>query len=105
MTVLSFVVAAGFGAALRHRINEFGCGWRGTLGINVIGSIVLGWLLASDTSPEGVTVFGTGMCGAFTTFSTFALEAAESSARRRVALVSSTVTLGLLAAAAGHQLG
>ncbi len=104
MTVLWFIVAAGFGAALRHRINEFGHGWRGTLCINVVGSFALGWILASGTSPEAVTVFGTGMCGAFTTFSTFSLETVESPTRQRVVLVCSTITLGLLAAFAGHQL-
>lgn len=51
----------------------------GTLVINVLGSILLGFLLYSSeyfgyVSPETRMFFGTGFLGSFTTFSTFAVQ-------------------------------
>lgn len=51
----------------------------GTLVINVLGSLVLGFLVrwAADStavSPEARALLTTGFCGGFTTFSTFSTE-------------------------------
>jgi CrcB protein len=48
----------------------------GTLCINWIGSFALAWLSScgNGVSPTIRTVVGTGMIGAFTTFSTFSVE-------------------------------
>lgn len=52
----------------------------GTLAVNIIGSFVLGCLLAWLTKKTGVSAvswklfLGTGVCGGFTTFSAFAAE-------------------------------
>lgn len=54
----------------------------GTLSVNVLGSFMLG-LIMYDTEylgvvgPRGRIAFGTGFLGAFTTFSTFALQSFE----------------------------
>jgi len=50
-----------------------------TLLINVIGSFAIGLVAAvtgkrTDISPEIILLMKTGICGGFTTFSTFALE-------------------------------
>lgn len=39
--------------------------------VNVIGSALLGILLGSHMADKQMLLFGTGFCGAFTTFSTF----------------------------------
>ncbi|HEY5663814.1 MAG TPA: CrcB family protein [Ilumatobacter sp.] len=105
MTPVWFALAAGLGAATRLRINQYGWTWISTLVANVIGSFALGWLLAGDPSDAVRTVVGTGYLGSLTTFSMFALEATEGAPRRRIAIVSSTLVLGLLAATAGHAVG
>ena len=105
MTAVLFVVASGLGAATRLRINQYGWTWISTLVANVLGSFALGWLLAGDPSDAIRTVIGTGYLGSMTTFSMFALEATEGPPRRRIAIISTTLVLGLAAATAGHALG
>ena len=105
MTAVLFVVASGLGAATRLRINQYGWTWVSTLVANVIGSFALGWLLASDPSDSVLTVLGIGYLGSLTTFSMFALEATEGPSRRRIAIISATLLLGLLAATLGHTIG
>lgn len=53
----------------------------GTMAINVIGSFVIGWFAAATTSggrliatPEFRTFVMVGLCGGFTTFSSFSLQ-------------------------------
>lgn len=83
------------------------------LGINVLGSFLLGLTLAlagRGVWPETVRVaFGTGVLGAFTTFSTFSTELDELLGRGAVDLAALyaglSVGLGLLAAVAGRLLG
>ena len=104
MTAMLFVVAAGAGAGLRHVVNGTGHGWLGTLAVNVVGSFLLGWLVAAEPGASTLTVIGTGLLGSFTTFSMFALEVAEAGPVRRLAIVGASVVLGLGAAAIGIAL-
>jgi CrcB protein len=50
----------------------------GTLTVNVIGSFILGLIVTffqfNTINQQQLLFFGTGFCGAFTTFSTFAVE-------------------------------
>lgn len=52
----------------------------GTLGVNVTGSFLLGvlapYLLARGVAPEWRLLLTIGLCGGYTTFSTFAYESA-----------------------------
>lgn len=74
-----FVALGGaFGAALRYGIGILGSalgasGQIATFFINVLGSFVLG-LLTSACTPGSFMLFATiGVCGAFTTFSTYSV--------------------------------
>lgn len=76
-----FLIGAGgfLGAICRFILCELIDTHLGTLSVNVLGSFILG-LIMYDTEyigfigPKGKIAFGTGFMGAFTTFSTFAVQ-------------------------------
>ena len=86
---LLLLLAGAAGTAARYGLTlwiQHGPGARfdfpvGTLVINVVGSFLLGFLtalaLSKAVAPDVRLILGTGFCGAFTTFSTFEVEAAE----------------------------
>ena len=84
----------------------------GTILSNVSGSFLLGVLFALYTSGSlddvGWSLFGVGFCGAYTTFSTFGLEAVTLLQERKFAAASiyiaSSVVLGLIGAYVGMQI-
>jgi fluoride exporter len=82
----------------------------GTLTVNLVGCLVLGLLTgAAQSLPKDVVVLaGTGVCGAFTTFSTFGYETTrllEEGSLLEAGLNSLvSVLLGVLAAAGGYVL-
>lgn len=117
-------VAAGgvVGAAVREAVEQgvtFPAGGlpAATLAINLVGAFVLGVLLEAlvragdDTGARrGLRlVAGTGFCGAFTTYSTFALEADQLARHHHVGVavlyVALTVVGGVVTAVAGMAAG
>jgi CrcB protein len=119
MIVTGVIVAGACGAVLRYLVDHtvqrrarraFPLG---TLVINVSGSFVLGLLTASalhhGVSTAWLTVAGTGLIGAYTTFSTFAFDTVRlaEAERWRPALVNVALSigLGLGAAALGLVVG
>ena len=114
---LVFVGGLG-GTGLRYLIEEW-CPTRGvswpwaTFGINIAGAFILGAilevlaLLGSDSGwRRNLRVFlGTGFCGAFTTYSTFALETTQlghhGAPGTAFAYGVSSIVLGLIGAWAG----
>lgn len=79
-----------------------------TLGINVVGSFLLGLLVAwgsPKVAPAVATGLGVGFLGAFTTFSTFAVETRLLDRPAATAYVVLTVALGIAAAFAGVGVG
>lgn len=115
MTELLLAAAAAVGAPARYAADTVlarrtGGRWPvGTLAVNVAGALVLGVLsglaLHHGLSGRAKSVWGSGFCGALTTYSTFSYEAVRLAQERRLlaatAYVSLTLALGLLAAAAG----
>ena len=118
MNVGLVMLGAALGAALRWRLDwSVSRRWPGplpwaTLSINVLGSfalsLVVGLFAAGAVSASAVALLGTGVCGGFTTFSTFAFEVVDLARRGRwagaAAYVALSVGLSLVAAAAGWSL-
>ncbi len=118
MLILGIAIAGALGAPARYVLDGYmqaRAGRRlpfGTLAINVSGSLVLGFLTglalyhAFPATPK--TVLGTGFCGAYTTFSTFAYETVRLAEEREragaVKYALASLVLPALAAAAGLTL-
>lgn len=115
MTVLLVALGGALGAPLRYLVDravqvrtDSTFPW-GTLTVNVIGSFVLGALLALAAAggvPDAVVAaVGIGLCGAFTTYSTFGYETVRLAAdgARLLAALNAVVSVaaGLAAALAG----
>jgi CrcB protein len=80
-----------------------------TLGINVLGSFLLGVVIGrlGDRHPLGRAFVGTGVLGGFTTYSAFAVQAAgllSAAPVLGVAFAALSVLLGLVAAGLGLRL-
>ncbi|WP_337662254.1 fluoride efflux transporter CrcB [Actinoalloteichus sp. AHMU CJ021] len=119
LTSLLVAVGAGVGAPLRYLVDRAARRWYpgpfplGTLLVNVSGSLVFGLLAAGLGAGWAPTwsepLLGAGLCGAFTTYSTFAHDtlALFDDRRRWLALanVGANLALGLAAAALGWGLG
>ncbi|ELZ74020.1 CrcB family protein [Haloferax sp. Atlit-10N] len=65
------------GAVSRHTVDQRIVGKWSTVTVNVLGSVALGFLVSAPVGDAAVTLAGTGFCGAFTTFSSFAVGVAE----------------------------
>ena len=81
----------------------------GTLAVNLLGSFVLGVLVGAALSGDAYRVVGTGLIGAFTTFSTWALESHRLGEDGRLGLgvlnFAVSLVLGIAAVWAGRRLG
>jgi CrcB protein len=118
MLILGIAVAGALGAPARYLLDGYiqararGELPLGTLVINVTGSLVLGFLtglaLYHGFPATPKAVLGTGFCGAYTTFSTFAYETVRLAEEREFSGAARNVIASLLlpalAAAAGWML-
>lgn len=94
------------GALARYGVDRLlDGGRRSTFAVNVLGSTLLGAIVAASLPVEAVALVGTGFCGAFTTFSSFALNVTRAldAGRVGIALVDATGTL--VAALVGVWIG
>ena len=107
MTVLYVALGAAVGAPLRFLTAQLLDGrlpW-GTMLVNVVGAFLLGLVTGLGLDAEAVALFGTGFCGALTTYSAFAVQAYERGLRDGLVVVLLTVPPALAACALGHALG
>jgi fluoride exporter len=81
----------------------------GTLAVNLTGTLALGVIVGAAVSDETLRLAGTGLLGAYTTFSTWALESHRlgEDGRLRLGAVNfaASLVLGIAIAWAGEQLG
>lgn len=88
------------GAVLRYAIGQWLVHDRfpfATLLVNVVGSFALGLLTFADLSNEVMLFVGVGMCGSFTTYSSFSFEVVRlwESGNRLQSSIYALGTLGL----------
>lgn len=109
-TGLLVALGAAVGAPLRFAIGlRLDRAWpRGTLLVNTVGSFLLGLTsalaLAGTLGAGGLALVGTGFCGGFTTYSSFAVQTHLLAGPRGLAYAAGTVLLALGAAALGWVL-
>jgi len=81
----------------------------GTLAVNVSGAFLLGLLAGAAVEGDARLIFGAGLLGAYTTFSTWMVETQriDEAGRRRIAVTNIvlSIVLGLGAVALGHAIG
>ncbi|ELZ94932.1 CRCB integral membrane protein [Haloferax mucosum ATCC BAA-1512] len=70
-------VGGTVGALSRHLVDQQLVGKWSTVTVNVLGSIALGFIVSVPFGDAVAALAGTGFCGAFTTFSSFAVGVAE----------------------------
>lgn len=106
MTVLLVAIGAAVGAPLRYALARLdGAFPAGMLAVNAIGSGLFGLFAAMSLGEASWALLGTGFCGAFTSFSSFAVQTVERPARLATAYVVATTVLSVGACAAGWCLG
>jgi CrcB protein len=99
MRVLLVVLGASLGAPLRLLVSRRVAGETGTLVVNVIGSLLIG--LFAGLSANAYALLGIGLCGAFTTYSTFGVEAVTLRPRSGARFVVMSVVLCCVACGLG----
>jgi CrcB protein len=115
LLVLGVGVVGGLGALARFALDgvvSAGVGrefpW-GTLAVNLVGAFVLGVVVGTPVASDPYRLVGTGLIGAFTTFSTWTFESHRlgEDGELRAGLLNLILSLGLGLAAAwvGRALG
>jgi fluoride exporter len=115
LVVLGVGVLGGIGAIARFLLDGAVAGRLGrafpygTLAVNLLGSFLLGVLVGAALSGDAYRVVGSGLIGAFTTFSAWALESQRlgEDGRLRLGILNFAISLvlGVGAAWAGRRLG
>lgn len=104
-SALLIVAGAAIGAPLRYLIGRSLRAPWGIFTANMLGCLALGVLLGSDPAAWLLVLAGTGFCGAFTTFSTFALDAVEMIEAGAWRAVGLYLSASLVAGFAAYSLG
>ncbi|KRE97232.1 hypothetical protein ASG76_00420 [Nocardioides sp. Soil774] len=106
MTALLVALGAALGAPLRWVVTRHdGELPVRMLTVNVAGSGLFGLFAALSLDPSWWALLGTGFCGAFTSFSSFALQAVTRPARTATTYVVATTLLSVAACVLGWAVG
>jgi CrcB protein len=109
VTALLVALGAAVGAPLRYALAITLDGRlrfpSGTLLVNVLGSGLFGLFAALSLGDAGWALLGTGFCGGFTSFSSFAVQSVERSGRPAAAYVVATTVLSVASCAVGWAIG
>lgn len=107
MTALLVALGAAVGAPLRYVLAHLLDGrWpAGTMAANVLGSLLIGFFSALALGGQAWALLATGLCGALTSFSSFAVQSVERGPRVGSAYAAATIGLALAACALGFALG
>jgi len=113
---LLVAIGAVVGATVRWMITTYSTArkWTpySTIGINITGSFLLGMIiklgLLNVLPPSAILLLGTGFCGAYTTFSTYAIDVVKcvdaNQYQQALVIVGLSNVLGIAAALAGYNL-
>lgn len=106
MTAVLVALGAAIGAPLRYVVGRALDGRfpGGVLLVNVVGSGLFGACAAMSLDDAWWALLGTGFCGGFTSFSTFAVQSVGRPARTATAYVVATTALSVGACALGWSL-
>ena len=106
MTAVLVALGAAVGAPLRYVLSRALDGRfpTGMLLVNALGSGLFGVFAALSLSAGGWALLGTGFCGGFTSYSTFAVQSVERPPGLATAYVVATTVLSVGACAAGWGL-
>ncbi|WP_409250949.1 fluoride efflux transporter FluC [Bacillus sp. SCS-153A] len=115
MTILAIAAGGFLGAVMRFAVGNLiknrthsNFPWA-TLLVNITGAFFLGILLGMEVAGTMYALFGIGFLGAFTTYSTFMVEALTlrktGDGRKALIYLASSYAVGLLAAFAGLLAG
>jgi CrcB protein len=106
IAALLVALGAAVGAPLRYVLARLdGSFPAGMLLVNTLGSGLFGVLAALSLGEAPWALLGTGFCGGFTSFSSFAVQSVERPARVATAYVVATTVLAVGACALGWSLG
>ncbi|MEY4480771.1 MAG: hypothetical protein RLZZ267_1449 [Bacillota bacterium] len=110
MMALYVAIGGALGATLRYgvsvRMTQLGRpGYVGTWMVNMVGSLVLGFLVGLHPDPMVALLIGAGFTGGLTTFSTFAVELVRmQQAMQRITYMISSLLFGWVFAWLGWAL-
>ena len=103
MTAVLFTFAAMAGALVRVALRDR-FGRPATTAVNLLGSFLLGLVIARGLGDNATTIIGTGFCGSLTTMSGLVVDAYATEARRNTTRIISELLTGVGAAAIGFAL-
>lgn len=107
MTWVYVALGAAVGAPLRYVVGHLLDGGlaRGTVLVNWVGSLLLGWFSGLGLTGDAVALLGTGFCGALTTYSSFAVHTHDRGPRLGTLNVLVTLVPALLLCGLGFWVG